>query len=54
LVHLNLHVGDSVRHVGQQLSLGGKKLLHHYWWRLVLLALLWIMVGIVAYFLLWH
>jgi hypothetical protein len=33
LVHLSLHVGDSVRHVGQQLSLGGEKLLHPCGWR---------------------
>jgi hypothetical protein len=54
LVHLGLHVSDSVRHVGKQLSLGGEKLLHPYWWRLVLLTLLRIEVGIVACFLMWY
>jgi hypothetical protein len=54
LVHLRLHVGDSVRHVGKQLSLGGEKLLHPYWSCLVLLTLLRIGVGIVARFLIWY
>jgi len=39
LVHLGLHVGDSVRHVGEQLSLGSEKLLHPYWRCLMLLIL---------------
>jgi hypothetical protein len=54
LVHLGLHVGDSVRHVGKQLSLGGEKLLHPCWWRLMLLTLLRIGVGILARFLMWY
>jgi hypothetical protein len=29
LIHLSLHVGDSVRHVGKQLSLGSEKLLQN-------------------------
>jgi hypothetical protein len=54
LVHLSLHIGDSVRHFGKQLSLGGEKLFHPYRWRLVLLTLLRIEVGIVARSLSWH
>jgi hypothetical protein len=54
LFHLSLHVGDSVRDVGKQLSLGGEKLLHPCWWRLVLLTLLRIGFGIVARFLTWY
>jgi hypothetical protein len=41
--------GDGVRHVGQQLSLGGEKLLHPCGWRLVGLAWLRIGVGVVAH-----
>jgi hypothetical protein len=48
LVHLSLHVGDSVRYVGKQLSLGGEKLLHPCRWRLVGLTWLRIRVGVVA------
>jgi hypothetical protein len=48
LIHLSLHVGDSVRHVGQQLSLDGEKLLHPCWWRLVLLTVLRVGSGVVA------
>jgi hypothetical protein len=53
LVHLSLHVRDSVHHVGKQLSLDGEKLLHPCRWCLVLLTLLRIGVGIVARFLSW-
>jgi hypothetical protein len=54
LVHLSLHVGDSVHHVGKQLSLDGEKLLHPCRWHIVLLTLLRIGVGIVAHFLSWY
>jgi hypothetical protein len=54
MVHLSLHVGDSVHHVGKQLSLGGEKLLHPCLRCLVLVALLRIGVGIVARFLTWY
>jgi hypothetical protein len=47
-VHLSLHIGDSVHHVGKQLSLDGEKLLYPCSWRLVWLTLLRIGVGIVA------
>jgi hypothetical protein len=48
LVHLSLHIGDNIRHVGKQLSLASEKLLHPCRWHLVLLSLLRIGVGIVA------
>jgi hypothetical protein len=49
LIHLSLQVGDSVLHVGEQLSLGGEKLLHPCRWRLVWLTWLRIGVGVVAH-----
>ena len=42
LIHLRLHVGHCLGHVGEQLSLSSKELLHPcrwWWWRLVLLVL---------------
>ena len=34
LIHLRLHVGHCLGHVGEQLHLSGKELLHHcrWWW----------------------
>jgi len=42
LIHLCLHVGHRLGHVGEQLRLSSKELLHPcrwWWWRLVLLVL---------------
>jgi hypothetical protein len=42
---LSLHIGDSIHHVGKQLSLGGEKLLHPYRWRWC--GWLWLGLGLV-------
>ena len=41
LIHLRLHVGHCLGHVGEQLSLSCKELLHpcRWWWRHLLLLL---------------
>ena len=44
LIHLRLHVGHRLSHIGEQLRLGSQELLHPcrwwLWWRLVLLLVL--------------
>ena len=43
LFHLRLHVGHHLGHVGEQLCLSSKELLHPcrwWWWRLVVLLVL--------------
>ena len=44
LIHLHLHVGHRLGHVGEQLRLSSKELLHPYrwwwWWHLVALLVL--------------
>ena len=53
LIHLRLHVGHCLGHVGEQLSLSSKELLHPcrwgWWWRLVLLLVLVSLVVVVLH-----
>ena len=53
LIHLCLHVGHRLGHVGEQLRLSSKELLHPcrwwWWWRLVLLLVLGSMVVVVLH-----
>ena len=54
LIHLHLHVGHRLGHVGEQLRLSSKELLHPcrwwwWWWRMVLLLVLGSLVVVVLH-----